>query len=36
MTHIYTYKSFFEKYTIQVGENVSLVDKKNHYNTLEE
>lgn len=31
-----TFRLFLEKYTIQPDENVNLVDKKNHYNTLEE
>ena len=36
MNLILNYRLFLEKYTIQIGENVSLVDKKNHYNTLED
>jgi hypothetical protein len=36
MSIILKYRLFLEKYTIQIGENVSLVDKKNHYNTLED
>lgn len=36
MKKIHTFKDFFEKYIIEPGSNVSLVDKKNQYNTLEE
>ena len=36
MKIIQSFRSFLEKYTIQPDENVNLVDKKNHYNTLEE